>query len=141
MIIGVTDDLKSSVELYDRVLSEWEKTQIVWFTTLNELRESRQTYLKNRDALVLINNGSLRQRLFRYYHRSADQINLLENQRRRKYEIQSRLNDLVRDLQLRDAVLNRERAMEHAVGLMQLRVRGDASCRLRLGERRCWRAG
>jgi len=50
LIIGISDDLKSSVELYSRVIDEWDKSQIVWFTTLNELRESRQTYLKNRDC-------------------------------------------------------------------------------------------
>lgn len=119
MVVGITDDLKSSAELYDRVLDEWEKTQIVWFTTLNELRESRQTYLKNRDWLVLVKDEALRQRLFKYYHRSADQINLLENQQRRKYEIQAKLNETVRDLQLRDPALSREQAVEQGVFLMR----------------------
>jgi len=118
LIIGISDDLKSSIELYSRVIDEWEKGQIVWFTTLNELRESRQTYLKNRDWMVLINDEELRQKLFKYYHRSADHINLLENQQRRKYEIQAKLNDVVRDLQLRNNVLVREHALEQAVGLM-----------------------
>ncbi|AEJ02013.1 hypothetical protein Nit79A3_2230 [Nitrosomonas sp. Is79A3] len=118
LIIGISDDLKSSIELYSRVIDEWEKGQIVWFTTLNELRESRQTYLKNRDWMVLVNDEELRQKLFKYYHRSADHINLLENQQRRKYEIQAKLNDVVRDLQLRNNVLVREHALEQAVGLM-----------------------
>lgn len=118
LIIGISDDLKSSAELYSRIIDEWEKSQIVWFTTLNELRESRQTYLKNRDWMVLINDEGLRQKLFKYYHRSADHINLLENQQRRKYEIQAKLNDVVRDLQLRNNVLEREPALEQAVGLM-----------------------
>jgi hypothetical protein len=119
MIIGITDDLKSSADLYDRVLDEWDKTQIVWFTTINELRESRQTYLKNRDWLVLIKDEVLRQRIFRYYHRSADHLNLLENQQRRKYDIQAKANDIVRDLQLRNASLARDEAVRQAVALMQ----------------------
>jgi len=119
LLIGITDDLKSSVELYDRVIDEWEKSQTVWFTTLNELRESRQTYLKNRDWMVLLNDEGLRQRLFRYYHRSADHFNLLENQQRRKYDIQAKLNDIIRDIQLRNDTLTREQALAQAVGLMR----------------------
>ncbi|MBU0908118.1 MAG: hypothetical protein KKA54_16740 [Proteobacteria bacterium] len=118
LIVGISDDLKSSIELYDRVIDEWEKSQIVWFTTLNELRESRQTYLKNRDWMVLINDEGLRQKLFKYYHRSADHINLLENQQRRKYDIQSKLNDVIRDLKIRNNQLTQEQALEQAVRLM-----------------------
>lgn len=117
-ILGVRDDLKSSIDLYDRLMDEWEKSQTVWFTTINELRESRQTYQKNRDWLILLKNESIRQRLFRYYHRSADHLTLVENQQRRKYEIQSKLTELVRDIQLRDSTLSREAAVAQAVGLM-----------------------
>lgn len=119
LVLGITDDLKSAAELYARVIDEWEKSQIVWFTTLNELRESRQTYLRNRDWMVLIKDEALRQKLFKYYHRSADHINLLENQQRRKYDIQAKLNDVMRDLQLRNAALTREQALQQAVQLMQ----------------------
>lgn len=118
LILGISDDLKSSIELYGRVIDEWEKSQTVWFTTLNELRESRQAYIKNRDWIVLVKDESLRQKLFKYYHRSADHISLLEQQQRRKYEIQSKLNDVVRDVQLRNPALTREQALPQAVALM-----------------------
>ena len=62
---------------------------------------------------------ALRQRIFKYYHRSADFLSLLENQQRRKYDIQSRLNDLIRELQLRNHELTREAALVKAVPLMQ----------------------
>ncbi len=119
LLVGMSDDLKASLELYARLLDEWEKTQIVWFTTLNELRESRQIYLKNREWLILVKDENLRQKIFRYYHRSADHINLLENQQRRKYDIQAKLNDLVRDLQVRTSQLTREQGLAQAVSLMQ----------------------
>lgn len=119
LLLGISDDLKSSTELYGRVIDEWGKSQIVWFTTLNELRESRQSYLRNRDWMVLIKDEALRQKLFKYYHRSADHINLLENQQRRKYDIQAKLYDLTRDIQLRNSALTREQALEQAVRLMQ----------------------
>ncbi len=119
LLVGITDDLKSSADLYDRMLDEWNKSQIVWFTTINELRESRQTYIKNREWIVLIENEAVRQRVFRYYHRSADHLSLLENQQRRKYEIQGKLNDLIRDLRLRDPVMTQDQATKGAIALMQ----------------------
>ena len=69
--------------------------------------------------MVLVNDEPLRQRLFKYYHRSADHLNLLENQQRRKYDIQSKLNDIVRDLQLRDGALSRELAVKQGIALLQ----------------------
>ena len=119
ILIGVSDDLKSSFNLYDRVLDEWDKSGTVWFTTINELRESRQIYLKNREVLILLDSEVLRQKIFKYYHRSADYFNLLENQQRRKYDIQNKLNDVLRDLQLRDQNLARDVALKHAISLMQ----------------------
>ena len=61
----------------------------------------------------------LRTKLYRYYHRSSDLLNLLENQQRRKYEIEAKGNELVRDLQLRDPSLTRDQALPTASGLMQ----------------------
>ncbi|MCP5347237.1 MAG: hypothetical protein H7A04_10320 [Pseudomonadales bacterium] len=118
LLTGICDDLRSSVETYSRVQEEWDKSQTVWFTTLNEIRESRQTYLKNRDHLVLLDDESLRQKIFRYYQKSGDQLNLLENNQRRKYEIVAKLNELVRDIQLRDSTLPREDAAKQAIALM-----------------------
>ncbi|MBU1319220.1 MAG: hypothetical protein KKH67_08480 [candidate division Zixibacteria bacterium] len=118
LIIGIVDDLKSSIELYSRVIDEWEKSQTIWFTTLNELRESRQTYLKNRDWLVLLKDESFRQRIFKYYHRSTDHINLLESQQRRKYDIQAKLNEVVRDIRLRNESLSLEEERQLVIRAM-----------------------
>lgn len=118
LVIGITDDLKLSVDLYNRLIDEWDKSQTVWFTTLNELRESRQTYLNNRDWLVLINDEPMRQKVFRYYHRSADHINLLENQQNRKYNIQAKLNEISRDILLRNSKLTLEKAQQQAIRAM-----------------------
>ena len=119
MLVAAKDDLKLSAELYDRILDEWDKSQTVWFTTLNEIRESRQTYLKNREWITMIKDESLRQKLFRYYHRSSDHLNLLENQQQRKYAIQAKLNDIVRDIHLRSPELTRDVAFQQGVALMQ----------------------
>jgi hypothetical protein len=118
LILGITDDLKTSIDFYNRLIDDWDKSQIVWFTTLNELRESRQTYLKNREWLVLINDESLRQKVFKYYHRSADHINLLENQQNRKYNIQGKLDEISRDILLRDKELSFDEAQQQAIRAM-----------------------
>ncbi len=68
--------------------------------------------------LVLLDEEELRQRIFRYYHRSSDHLALLENQQRRKYDLQTKLNDVMRDLQLRDPGLQRDQALQQAIGLM-----------------------
>ena len=119
MLVATRDDLKLSAELYDRILDEWDKSQTIWFTTLNEIRESRQTYLKSREWLTMIKDESLRQKLFRYYHRSSEHLNLLENQQQRKYAIQAKLNEVVRDIHLRSPELTREAAFQQGVALMQ----------------------
>ncbi|WP_027715940.1 hypothetical protein [Desulfuromonas sp. TF] len=119
LVTGIVDDLKSSVSLYERLIDEWEKSGTIWFTTLNELRESRQIYLKNRDWLVLVKAEDLRQRVFKYYHRSSDHINLLENQQSRKYVIQQKLNEIIRDIKLRQEGVTHKQALEQAVNAMQ----------------------
>lgn len=116
---GILDDLKTAIDLYDRLIDEWDKTKIVWFTTLNELRESRQIYNKNRDWLVLLNDEPIRQRIFKYYHRSADHTNLLEHQQQRKYQIQAKLNEVVRDIQLKNESIDYQAALTQAVRIMQ----------------------
>ena len=118
LVIGITDDLKLSIDLYSRLIDEWDKSQTVWFTTLNELRGSRQTYLNNRDWLVLINDEPVRQKVLRYYHRSADHINLLENQQNRKYNIQAKLHEISRDILLRNSKLTLEKAQQQAIRAM-----------------------
>ena len=43
---------------------------------------------------------------------------MVENQQRRKYQIQDKLNELVRDIQLRDSSLTRQAAIEQAISVM-----------------------
>ena len=63
---GIGDDLQHSIDLYDKIADEWEKTKTVWFATLNELRESRQTYLNNKDWVTIFEDAELRTKIFRY---------------------------------------------------------------------------
>jgi len=119
LTIGITDDLEQSIHLYDRIADEWDKSQTIWFSSLNELKESRQTYQNNKDWILVYENADLRKQIFQYYLKSADRINTLEYQQRRKYEIEHKLNDLTRDIKYRDTTVTHDEAVQLAINLME----------------------
>ena len=92
---GICDDLDHSLGLYEKIEEEWEKTRIVWFSTLNELKESRQTYKENNQWVVLFESSGIRKRIFQYYLRSAELIDALEYRQKRKHELENKFNRLV----------------------------------------------
>ncbi len=117
---AIADDLQYAVTLYDKLAEEWEKTKTIWFSTLNEIRESRFIYENNnKDWVHVFNDPELRRRIFRYYLQSAERISNLEYQQRRKYEIAARLNDTVRDIKLKHPNLPHTEALKSAVGYME----------------------
>ena len=107
-LVGIVDDLQHSLTLYDKIDDEWDKTKTVWFSTLNELRESRQTYLAHKDSVLLIDNADIRKRLFRYYLKTNELINQLEYQQQRIYEIQKRFRELHNNISLNQPDLNQD---------------------------------
>jgi len=119
LTIGITDDLEQSIHLYDRIADEWDKSQTIWFSSLNELKESRQTYQNNKDWILVYDNADLRKQIFQYYLKSTDRINTLEYQQRRKYEIEHKLNDLTRDIKYRDTTVTHDEAVQLAINLME----------------------
>ena len=84
---GIRDDLKHTIGLYEKVSEEFEKTQTIWFATLQEIRESRFLYNNNRDWVHVFNDHELRRRIFLYYLKSMNTINMLEFNQKRKSEI------------------------------------------------------
>lgn len=119
LTLGITDDLEQAIHLYDRVGDEWDKSQTIWFSSLNELKESRQTYQNNKDWILVYEDADLRKQIFQYYLKSADRINTLEFQQRRKYEIAQKLHELTRDIQYRDNTIKHEQAIQLAISLME----------------------
>ncbi|MFQ5661431.1 MAG: hypothetical protein ACE5GZ_13500 [Gammaproteobacteria bacterium] len=116
---GICDDLQHSISLYEKVAEEWDKMKTVYFATLNELRESRQTYQNNKDWVTIFDKPELRKKIFRYYLQSADRFNVLEYQQRRKYEIENKLNDLVRNIKFQDPAISHDDALKTALGYME----------------------
>jgi hypothetical protein len=116
---AICDDLTHSLLIYDKVAEEWEKTKTVWFATTNELKESRQPYLNSKDWIAVFDDEDLRRKIFRYYLQSSDRINALEYQQRRKYEIEGKLNEMIRNIKFRDSSLSHDAAGKMAVGYME----------------------
>jgi hypothetical protein len=99
---AILDDLNNSLAIYDKIAEEWERTKIVWFPTLNELKLSRQPYLNGKDWAAVLDDENLRRELFRYYMQSAEKIALLERGQTRKYELERIYNDVRRHILLTD---------------------------------------
>ena len=112
LIVGITDDLTNSLELYDQIAEEWERSRIVWFNLLSEIVDSRHVYVNNRDSIVLLDDPKLRNRIFQYYRKSGNHLLSLQNAQQRTYDIQDRYNHAVQSHQLQDRTLTLEQAQQ-----------------------------
>ncbi len=115
---GICDDLNHSISLYEKIDEEWTKTKIIWFSTLNELKESRQTYKENKNWIVLFSDSGIRNKIFKYYLKSAEIIDTLEYQQRRKYELENKYNGLVSDIKLKNPDMEHKEASDLAISYM-----------------------
>jgi len=118
LTMAICDDLEHAKDLYDKIREDWEKTNIIWFSTLNELRGSRHTYENNKDWIHIFNDAKLRRKIFRYYLQSADCMNNLEYQQRRKDELRNKIFDTVRQIKLNDNKMTDSEALALAVKYM-----------------------
>lgn len=101
-LIGIKDDLDISIRLYERIVDDWEKSKIVWYTSLHELNDSRSVYSNNKDHIALIETEELRLRIAKYYRESAILIVALTNAQTRRDNISREFQLILRDLRTRD---------------------------------------
>jgi hypothetical protein len=106
----MSDDLRNSVELYDRIAEDWEKSRTIWFNLVDELFESRHVYANNKDWITVIDDEELRKEIFQYYRKSAQHLLQLRNAQQRKYDIQNRYNLLVQEYRMRNPGIELEDA-------------------------------
>ncbi len=118
LITGICDDLQHSLTLFDKVSEEYQKTRIIYFATLNEIRESRYVYQNNKDWITVFEDGDLRKQIFRYYLQSNDAINMLEFEQRRKYELENKNNELVTKIKSDNPTTSDEDAGKQALSYM-----------------------
>ena len=112
LIVGITDDLTNSLELYDQISEGWERSRIVWFNLLSEIADSRHVYVNNRDSIVLLDDSELRTRILQYYRKSGNHLLSLQNAQQRTYDIQDKYNHAVQSCQLQDRTFTLEQAQE-----------------------------
>ncbi len=118
LLLGITDDLTNSLELYDQLTEDWERSRIVWFKLLTEIGDSRQIYVNHRSSIVLIKSESLRNRILQYYRKSGNHLLALQNAQQRKYDIQGKYNLAVQNQQLQNHDLSLEAAQAIVVQAM-----------------------
>ena len=99
-LLAITDDLTNSIELYDRIAEDWEKSRIIWFNLISEVSDSRHIFQNNKDWITLVTKEQLRKDILQYYRRSANHLLRLQNAQQRKYDIENRFDALVQDLRL-----------------------------------------
>jgi hypothetical protein len=118
LITGICDDLQHSVGLFDKIHEEYEKTGIIYFTTLNELKESRYVYHNNKDWMAIFDDGDLRKKIFKYYLQSNNAIHMLEFFQQRKYDIEARVDELAIKIKSENPTFSQEEALKQAIGYM-----------------------
>ena len=118
LITGICDDLQHTPTLFDKLIEEYNKTCIIYFATLNELKESRHVYQNNKDWMIIFENGDLRKQIFKYYLESGDTINMLEFDQRRKYELENKHNELVTKIKLETPDIAESEANSKALNYM-----------------------
>ncbi|MBL0317962.1 MAG: hypothetical protein IPP74_01445 [Alphaproteobacteria bacterium] len=118
LITGICDDLQHSLVLFDKVSDEYQKTRIIYFATLNELKESRHVYQNNKDWITVFDDGDLRKQIFKYYLQSNDAISMLEFNQRRKYELENKHNELVTKIKSENKTMSDEDAGRQALSYM-----------------------
>ena len=110
LIVGITDDLNSSLDLYDQLTESWEQSQVVWYNLITEIFDSRHIYVNNRDSVALIKDKELRNKILQYYRRSGNHLTRLQSLQQRKYDIQSEYNLAVRNQRLGNPQLSLQQA-------------------------------
>jgi gas vesicle protein len=116
---AITDDLKNSILLYEKIQEDWSKSSLIWFVTINELRKSRQTYEKYNEHVLLFKSPELRQRISKYYLRSETLISTLETMQNRKYFIDNKYKQTLIDIKIREGSLADEVVKAKAEELMK----------------------
>ncbi len=87
---SLSDELRTSADLYNDVKAHWEKEKFILFVHLDEIEHSRYDYQNARPYLPNIPDQNLRSRLSNYYRKSAivlDKLRSFENDRARLKEL------------------------------------------------------
>jgi hypothetical protein len=92
---AIIDDLKNSLNLYEKIQEEWSKSNLIWFVTLDEIRKSRRIYEKFYEHILLFKSEDLRQKVFKYYQKSETLIASLGELQKEKYRVDNERKNLL----------------------------------------------
>ena len=120
---AIIDDLKNALILFEKIQDDWNKSSLIWFVALNELRKSRQIYDKNSEQILLFESPELRSKISKYYLAAESQVSTLEYLQNRKYFIDNRKSQILLDIKIR----NPELADEGVQKIEQELTKSDAA--------------
>lgn len=115
---AIKDDLKNSISQYEKIQDDWEKSSLIWFVTINEVRKSRKIYEKYNENILLFESAELRNRISKYYLKSDNLISQLECMQNKKYLIDSKFKNICMDFKLKDNSLTDEIVKNRASEIM-----------------------
>lgn len=113
-ITAITEDLESSVDLYEQISNGWLQSKIIWFNLLNELDDSRSAFYRNRDYVVLLDDIDLRGKILKYYRKSSTLINQLRNTQQREYDLHNKLKVSEQELLFKNPGMS----LDQAIGIV-----------------------
>lgn len=83
---ALQDELRTSIELFKKVIAAWEEESYIPFIILDEVDFSRGTFLSARADLQLL-DADMRQRIANYYRESAVTLQRLRNNQEDYYRV------------------------------------------------------
>lgn len=86
---AIQEELRTSIELFKRLMTAWEEEGYIDFIILDEIDFSRATFLGDRSSLQLFNDSDMRQRIANYYRESAVTLQRLRNNQADYYQVDS----------------------------------------------------
>lgn len=118
LLLGVNDDLKTSVVLYEQIAEGWERSKTIWFNLINELSDSRHIYTNNKEWIILIEDEELRNDISQYYRQSANHLLSLQNSQQRIYDIENKYLRELQDFKIRNPTIDADSAKEIVLSSM-----------------------
>ena len=100
-LVTISDDLENSIRLYGDLAEGWKNSSVIFFNIIQEIRESRATYINLRSLIVTIDDAELRNQITTYYNKSWGHLLQMENAQQRVYAIEQKYQFEVQQRQLR----------------------------------------
>lgn len=84
---ALQEELRTSINLFERLISQWGKEGYIAFRILDEIDFSRGAFLLDRSHLQLLDDGDIKLRINNYYRESAVTLQRLRSSQEDYYRV------------------------------------------------------